>query len=389
MRPPADLEARVLSFMESCVLFPSSDPGNPLESTQHSTRDALLLEALRWQAEHVVPYGKWIHQRNGNPKPPSIDLFPGLPTDVFRYALVTPYPTEALTVRFETSGTTQLPRGVHALPHTRLYDLGARRMGAHMLGLGRQPNAQWVLLLPSSEEAPHSSLSHMVDDFLSQFAQPENVHRVWRNSQLLGDELTTAVRTACRKGHPTFLLGTAFAFVHGEDQLGPGTFELPQGSFAMQTGGYKGRSREVEPAMLRQAIGARYGLTDRCVVGEYGMTELSSQLYESTLLESTPLESTLFHSIPLTPGTQTENSRRGYVAPPWVRVSIVDPATLAPVGEGQSGLVRIDDLANLHSVCAIQTSDVGRMTDHGLELLGRDPNATARGCSLSVEDVLW
>jgi hypothetical protein len=74
--------------------------------------------------------------------------------------------------------------------------------------------------------------------------------------------------------------------------------------------------------------------------------------------------------------------------PGWVRVSAVDPGTLAPVPDGEVGVLRIDDLANLDSVCAIQTSDLAIVRGGGVELLGRAPGATPRGCSLAVEEAL-
>ena len=137
----------------------------------------------------------------------------------------------------------------------------------------------------------------------------------------------------------------------------------------MLTGGFKGRSREVPEAELRAAIAAAFALPDASVVGEYGMTELSSQLYEGTLV-----------------GT---HDRHGvYTAPPWVRVTAVDPDTLAPVARGEVGIARIVDLANVDSAVAIQTADRVRVSERGVELLGRLPGAVPRGCSLAIEEVL-
>jgi hypothetical protein len=137
----------------------------------------------------------------------------------------------------------------------------------------------------------------------------------------------------------------------------------------MLTGGFKGRSREVPAAELRAAIAGAFAIPDAAVVGEYGMTELSSQLYEATLV-CTPAR----HDV--------------YIAPPWVRVTAVDPETLSPVAAGEVGIARIVDLANVDSAAAIQTADRVRVTEEGVELLGRLPGATPRGCSLAVEEVL-
>jgi hypothetical protein len=104
------------------------------------------------------------------------------------------------------------------------------------------------------------------------------------------------------------------------------------------------------------------------VVAEYGMTELSSQLYEGTLA------GTARHGV--------------YLAPPWVRVTAVDPTTLAPAATGAEGLARIVDLANVDSAVAIQTADRVRVLPEGVELLGRAPGAPPRGCSIAVDEML-
>jgi len=135
----------------------------------------------------------------------------------------------------------------------------------------------------------------------------------------------------------------------------------------MQTGGFKGRAREVAPDALRAAIAARYGVPQARIVAEYGMTELSSQLYEQTLIGA---------------------AHRRLWVPGWVRCSVRDPETLAALPDGRPGILRIDDAANLDSACAIQTSDLAIAREGDVELLGRAPGAVPRGCSLAVEEAL-
>ena len=142
----------------------------------------------------------------------------------------------------------------------------------------------------------------------------------------------------------------------------------------MQTGGYKGRSREVEPALLRGMLADRYGLDDANIVAEYGMTEMSSQLYEASLRDRVE-----GHPSP----------RHHLIAPPWVRATPVDPESLQPVQRGEVGVLRIDDAANLDSVASILTSDLAElMPDGSLVLHGRAEGSSLRGCSLAVEEAL-
>jgi hypothetical protein len=137
----------------------------------------------------------------------------------------------------------------------------------------------------------------------------------------------------------------------------------------MQTGGFKGRSREVDAPTLRRHIAEAFGLSLAMVIAEYGMTELSSQLYQ--------------------PGVRDGDEATHYVAPPWLRVTAVDPTTLAPLAPGEVGLARFDDLANVDSAVAVLTMDRIRLDpEGGVALLGRQPGAVPRGCSLSLEPIM-
>jgi len=68
--------------------------------------------------------------------------------------------------------------------------------------------------------------------------------------------------------------------------------------------------------------------------------------------------------------------------PPWARVQIVSPETGREVAEGETGLIRVFDLANVFSVAAVQTEDLGIRRGDGFELIGRAQLAEPRGCSL-------
>ena len=99
------------------------------------------------------------------------------------------------------------------------------------------------------------------------------------------------------------------------------------------------------------------------ILNEYGMTELSSQCY-------------------------TRGIGKPHVPPPWMRALVVDPATGCEVPDGETGLLRLHDLANLGSVMAIQTRDFATRRGSHFELLGRDPAALPRGCSRAADEML-
>jgi hypothetical protein len=165
------------------------------------------------------------------------------------------------------------------------------------------------------------------------------------------------------------VLGTSFAFVHLLDAVGEAGFRLPLGSRVMQTGGFKGKSREVDAATLRDDLARALGVDSRAIVSEYGMTELSSQFYEGTLRDA---------AIP--PGV--------YVEPPWARVVPVHPESLEPVRDGEEGIARIEDLMNVDSAFAVLAADRVRRVPGGFELLGRWPGASPRGCSIAIDELL-
>ena len=127
----------------------------------------------------------------------------------------------------------------------------------------------------------------------------------------------------------------------------------------METGGYKGRTRTVPKAQLRQMISKFLGVPTSHVLSEYGMSELSSQAYDGA--------GGVFHF------------------PPWARARIISPETGAEVGDGETGLLRVFDLANIGSVMAVQTEDLAVRRGDGFELLGRAASSEPRGCSLMPE----
>jgi acyl-CoA synthetase (AMP-forming)/AMP-acid ligase II len=326
-----------------------------------AARDALLAEVAQLQRERVAPYARLWRARGA---------LPAMPTDVFRHARVAAHPESEDVRVFLTSGTTSGARGRHAFRQLALYDRAAEAAARYAL-FPDVARMRLVMLAPHPDEAPSSSLSYMLGRFEAWFGS--GTCWAWREGALALEALIEALREAEQAGEPVAILGTSFALVHAEDALGEVRFALPAKSRLMQTGGYKGRSREVAPEALRAALSLRYGLDDAWIVAEYGMTELSSQMYEAPLRAAA-----LGAPIP---------ARRLWI-PGWVRASVVDPSTLAPVPEGSVGVLRLDDLANLDSVCAIQTSDLAIARGDRIELLGRAPGATPRGCSLAVEEAL-
>lgn len=330
-------------------------------SCDDAARDALLARVLRFQRAHVAPYARIVKHSGLGYGDSDVLCWPGVPTDVFRFMRVAAHHASRDVKVFRTSGTTQTHRGEHALRDLALYDHSAKAWAKRML-FPDVERMKLVVLAPSAAELTDSSLSYMIDRFEPWFGQGKSV-AIWREGALDLALLERTLRAAEKAGEAVALLGTSFAFVHADDALVEHRFALPAGSRVMQTGGFKGKSREVAPDEMRSLLSARYGVPDDRIIAEYGMTELCSQLYEQM------------------------NPRR-LVAPGWVRVTLVDPETLQPVRDGDEGLVRIDDLANLDTACAIQTSDRAVRVAGGIVVLGRAAGAVPRGCSIAVDAAL-
>ena len=137
--------------------------------------------------------------------------------------------------------------------------------------------------------------------------------------------------------------------------------QLPPGSRVVETGGYKGRSRELPKNQLHALITARLAIAPDQIISEYGMSELSSQAYARATGESR-ITRPLRHS--LSPGEragvrasdesrmitrrQADNATSHsshFLFPPWARAQIISPETGREVSEGETGLIRVFDLA--------------------------------------------
>jgi hypothetical protein len=291
---------------------------------------------------------------------------PAVPAAAFKETDLTSLPAARRARIFHSSGTTghQPSRHFHSDESLRVYEESLLAgFAANFLG-SRSPTRQRMLFLtPPAEAAPHSSLVYMFETLRAHFGTKDSIFagRAELNGgwQLDARAAIRALQATVEKGEPVLVFGTAFSYVHLLDYLSEHhhAFVLPAGSRLMETGGYKGRSRTLPRAELHALLRRQLGVLE--IVCEYGMSELSSQAYAGLHGESEPFQ-----------------------FPAWVRVRIVSPETGNDVADGQAGLIRVFDLANVYSVIAIQTEDLGVRRGTGFELVGRAETAEARGCSL-------
>ncbi len=348
----------------------------PLLSEADFNRRARALFAF--QHEFNAPYRRLCDSHGRGPANVGHwSEIPAAPAAAFKALELTVLPPAERASVFHSSGTTgQAPsRHFHARESLTVYEASLRMWFEPHLRVADSPALRLLFLTPPPAAAPHSSLVHM-------FETIRRAHPA-RHAEFFGEMDTAgtwtlrldALAATLNAPEPVALLGTAFNFVHLLDHLvaaGRGLV-LPPGSRILETGGYKGRSRTLPKEELHAALSSTLGVPRDHIITEYGMSELSSQAYDAAFPPA----------LISNPESQISNPpARRFHFPPWARVQIISPETGREVGEGEPGLVRIFDLANIASVLAVQTEDLALRRGDGFELLGRAPVAEPRGCSL-------
>lgn len=304
----------------------------------------LALEIYRFQRAHNLPYGNYCRHLQIPQELGGWQQIPAVPQSAFKKFELRCFEASETQRTFHTSGTTGEGFGRHHFSSLALYE-GAVLAGWDRLQLPALPQ---IVLTPTPEQAPHSSLSQMMGYLAQRSPRQSFCMELEKLPSLLGSE-------------PVLLLGTALAFLNLFERTEP--MALPAGSFAMETGGYKGSGRDISKPALYAQFEQHLGLPANSVLNEYGMTELSSQFY-------------------------TRGLGRAHKGGPWVRAMVIDPETGLEAQEGQIGTLRIFDLANLGSVMALQTQDLAIRRGEAFELLGRNPGALPRGCSRAADEIL-
>ena len=329
----------------------------------------LALELFALQFQHNPAYRKICEARRLTPTTvENWTQIPAVPTAAFKELDLTSLAPDERAAVFHSSGTTEQKPSRHFHGAESLATYEASLIAWFLENVPPDlrlaiDDLRLVCLTPPPTLVPHSSLVHMFEFIRQKLGRPATVfvgrvdaEGAWTMDfeaalAALGNHPKSEIR------NPKLILGTAFSFVHLLDCLASKdlAFNLPEGSLVMETGGYKNRSRVLPKEELHALITERLGVPRENIICEYGMSELSSQAYST---------SGDFHF------------------PPWARAQIVSPETGHEVADGETGLIRVLDLANVFSVAAIQTEDLAIRRGDGFELLGRAQLAEPRGCSL-------
>lgn len=250
-------------------------------------------------------------------------------------------------ITFSSSGTTGTQVSKHHVTDLDLYEQSCLRAFTHFYGA--ISDYCILALLPSYLEREGSSLVYMVNDFIERGGHPDSgfyLHDL--------EGLKAVLTRLDAQGTKVMLIGVSFALLEMAEK-----HELKLGhTVIMETGGMKGRRRELIREELHTRLRAGFGVGH--IHSEYGMTELLSQAYSQ--------------------------GNGIFKCPPWMKILVRDTEDpLALQRTGKTGGINVIDLANIHSCSFIATQDLGKVYANGsFEVIGRFDHSDVRGCNLMV-----
>jgi hypothetical protein len=326
---------------------------NEVFNVDSAAFEALALEIFLFQYEQNKVYNQFCKTLNiipGDVK--RLEQIPFLPIQFFKTKPVKNTIFESDTV-FESSGTTGSVNSRHFVKDTGVYEESF--LTAFTLFYGDIADYSIMGLLPSYQERGNSSLVYMVNELVRRSGSARSGFYLNEDERLYD-----AVMKNEKEGKKTLLIGVTYALLDLSEKF-PSTL---RNTIVMETGGMKGRRKELTRQEVHGLLKQRWGLN--AVHSEYGMTELLSQAYSSG------------------------NGR--FISPPWMKILLRaedDPFDVTTSEEMithfASGAINVIDLANIYSCAFIATDDISRLyPDGSFEVMGRMDNSDIRGCGLMI-----
>ena len=304
-------------------------------------REALAL--FRFQAEHCPPYAEYVRLIGVDPASVTrVEDIPMLPIEIFKSHKVYCGENEPQMI-FTSSATTGMVQSRHYVEDLSLYERAFTEAFRQFYGDERECSI--YALLPSYLEREGSSLVYMVDKLLAQCG----------GGGFYLNDYEKLLRDMSRDGNPKILLGVTYALLDLAENYAPHL----ENTVVMETGGMKGRRKELPKSELHKILCSAFGVEK--IHSEYGMAELMSQAYS--------FGEGLFRT------------------PKWMRVLVRDVNNpFARLAAGRRGGLDIIDLANRSSCAFIATQDMGiRYEDGSFRIEGRISQSDVRGCNLLVQ----
>jgi len=308
----------------------------------------IALEIFKIQSKHNFIYKKYLEALNVRAEEiVAIEEIPFLPIEFFKShkLILEGLDTEII---FKSSGTTGMIPSQHFVANSKIYEesfiKGFQRF------FGTIGDYCILALLPSYLERQGSSLIYMTEQLIR---LSENL----KSGFFLNNhkELVEIIHSPALKNKKIILLGVTYALLDLAENYNIKKPDL----IVMETGGMKGKRKEMVREELHQTLSEKLGVNQ--IYSEYGMTELLSQAYSF--------------------------GQGVFKTPPWMKVMIRDTNDpLSLLADGQSGGINVIDLANINSCSFIMTQDLGKKyADGSFEVLGRFDSSDIRGCNLLVQ----
>ena len=308
--------------------------------------ERLAIEIFHFQYENVTVYRNFCEFLNINPSEvKSLEQIPFLPIQFFKNHKIISNNFEEETI-FTSSGTTGNITSNHYISNLKIYEESFQK--AFEKEYGNPEKFTILALLPSYLEREGSSLIYMVENLIEKSKNPNSGFYLYEMDALI-EKLEFLEKT----GQKSILIGVSYALL---DLIEKRKFRL-KNTIVMETGGMKGRRKEMIKEELHEILKEGFGVEQ--IHSEYGMTELLSQAYSK--------------------------GDGIFSCPPWMKILIRDAEDAFSYHVGKSGGINVIDLANLYSCSFIATQDLGKtFADESFEVLGRFDASDIRGCNLMV-----
>ena len=305
------------------------------------------LEVFRFQAKNNSVYKQFIQYLGvKTDEVHYLNEIPFLPIQFFKTHQILS-DENPVQETFLSSGTTGINLSKHYVTDVKLYKKSFTQSFHHFYG--NIEDYTILALLPNYLEREGSSLVFMVNEWIEKSNKKESGFYL-NNLEALAKTLLKLDQ----KGEKVLLIGVSFALL---DLIESYQFNL-KNTIIMETGGMKGRRKEIIRTELHELLKNGFGVTK--IHSEYGMTELLSQAYSK--------------------------GNGIFKTPKWMKIIIrdtEDALTIFP--HNKAGGINIIDLANVNSCSFIATQDLGKtFNDGSFEIIGRFDNSDIRGCNLLV-----
>jgi hypothetical protein len=330
-----------------------------IESHDEERFNDLAKREFELQYHTVEPYRKYCLQKNATPENiTDWRKIPAVPSLAFKKFILTTFPVEKAEHAYFTSGTTNPSRKGSIYRDKGAVDLinTANGLLTREYVFPDVDRMKILLMTPSPNMAPGIGMAIGLERVRTEFGTPESAYLISRfglNVELLLKSLMESEKS----GEPLALIGSTTGFIYflkACEKEGI-RFKLPHRSRICDGGGYTGQFGECSKEEYFEKCNQVLGVEDHYCINVLGMGEISTNFFDNVLRDY----------------LNGKVGKRYKIIPPWTRTEVVDINTFKRLPDGETGLLKHYDLVNRAMVMAVQTDNLGFMTEDGFEIVGR------------------